>query len=65
MKSKLIYAYSTIIGQLFGANGGSKSARKAEIWQIPQGHPNRPFSEILQRGDQGKLGKKVGLPKGP
>ena len=64
MKSSLVCAYSTFIGQLFGANGGSKSARKAGLLQIPQGHPNRPFSEILQRGDQGKLGEKVGLLKG-
>ena len=64
MKSSLVCAYSTITGQVFGENGGSKSARKAELWQIPQGHPNRPFSEILQRGDQRKLGQKVGLLKG-
>ena len=63
MKWSLVCAYSTFIGQLFGANGVSKSARKARL-QIPQGHPNRPFSEILQRGDQGKLGQKVGLLKG-
>ena len=31
--------------------------KKGEIWQ---GHPNRPFSEIFQRGDQGKLSQKVG-----
>ena len=65
MKSSLVCTYSTIIEQLLGANGGSKSARKAELWQIPQGHPNRPFSEILQRGNQEKLGQKVGLIKGP
>ena len=64
MTSSLVCTYSTIIEQLFGANDGSKSARKAELWQVPQGHPNRPFSEILQRGDQGKLGQKVGLLKG-
>ena len=64
MKSSLVCTYSTIIGQLFGANGGSKSARKAELGQIPQGNPNRQFSLILERGDQGKLGQKVGLIKG-
>ena len=37
-----------------------KSARKAEFWQIGQSDLNRPFSEILQRGDQGKNGSKVG-----
>ena len=40
--------------RLFAANRGSKSARKAELWQIWQGHLNRAFSEILQRWDQGK-----------
>ena len=30
----------------------------------PQGHLNRPFSEILQRGDQGKLLQKVGQLQG-
>ena len=65
MKWSIVCAYSTLIGQLFGANGGFKSARKTGLSQIPQGNPNRPFSEILQRGDQGKLGEKVGLLKGP
>ena len=64
MKLSLACAYSRIIGQLFGARGGSKRSGKAELWQIPQGHPNRPFSETLQRGDQGKLGQKVGRLKG-
>ena len=64
MKSSLVCAYSTFMGQLSGGNGGSKSARKTGLWQIPQGNPNRPVSEILQRGDQGKLGQKVGLLKG-
>ena len=58
MKLSLVYAYSTFIGQLFGGNGGSKSARKAGLLQIPQGHPNRPFSEILQRGTKENLAKK-------
>ena len=37
-----------------------KCARKAELWQIWQGHLNREFSEILQIGDQGQLLKNVG-----
>ena len=64
MKSSFACAQRRIIGQLFSANGSSKSARKAKLWQIPQGHPNRPFSEILQRGDQGKLGQRDGLLNG-
>ena len=36
------------------------SVRIAEWWQIWPGHLNRPFSEILPRGDQGKMLKKVG-----
>ena len=36
------------------------SVRIAELWQIWRGHLNRPFSEILPRGDQGKMLKKVG-----
>ena len=48
------------IRQHFAANRGSKSARKAELWQILQGLLSRAFSEILQIGDQGKLLKNVG-----
>ena len=47
-----------MIEQPFAANGGSKSVRKAEFWQIGQSDLNRPFSEILQRGDQGKMAQK-------
>ena len=47
-----------MIEQPFVADGGSKSVRKAEFWQIGQSDLNRPFSEILQRGDQGKMAKK-------
>ena len=43
-----------MIEQPFTANGGSKSVRKAEFWQIGQSDLNRPFSEILQRGTKGK-----------
>ena len=41
----------------FGAKSGSKSARMAKLWQFSQGHPKAPFSEKVQRGDQGKFFK--------
>ena len=44
-------------GENFGAQGGSKSARIAKLWQFLQGHPKPPFSVKVQRGDQGKLFK--------
>ena len=44
-------------GEHFGAQGGSKSARIAKLWQFLQGHPKPPFSVKVQRGDQGKLFK--------
>ena len=47
-----------MIEQPFDEKGGSKSVRKGEIWQIGQSDLNRPFSEILQRGDQGKMAQK-------
>ena len=47
-----------MIEQPFPGKSGSKSARKAEFWQIGQSGLNRPFSEILQRGDQGKMAQK-------
>ena len=47
-----------MIDQPFSANGGSKNVRKAEVWEIGQSDLNRPFSEILQRGDQGKMAQK-------
>ena len=47
-----------MIEQRFTANSGSKSVRKAEFWQIGQSDLNRPFSEILQREDQGKMDQK-------
>ena len=56
----LVVILSARIGQHSGANGGSKSARKAQLREILQGHLNRPFSEILLRGDQGKMAEKVG-----
>ena len=51
---------SAIIEEHFTTNCASISARRAELWKICQGDLNRPFSEILPRGDQGKMLKKVG-----
>ena len=56
----LTCTWSAIIEEHFAANRTFISARKAELWQICQGDLNRPFSEILPRGDQGKMLKKVG-----
>ena len=56
---------SANIAQHFAANRGSLSARKAELWQIWQGHPQRAFSEILQSCDQGKVLPKEGQKKHP
>ena len=65
----LISTWSAIIEEHFAANCASISARRAELWEICQGDLNRPFSEILPRGDQGKMLKKVrrlyGLQKHP
>ena len=47
-----------MIEQPLAGIGGSKSVRKAEFWQIGQSDLNRPFSEILQRRDQGKMAQK-------
>ena len=58
--SYLIRTWSAIIEEHFAANCASISARRAELWQIFQGDLNRPFSEILPRGDQRKMLKKVG-----
>ena len=44
-----------ISGQHSAANRGSKSAGNSELWPILQKHQNRPFFEILQRGDQGRM----------
>ena len=38
-------------GEDLGANGSSKSARIAKLWQFRQGHPKAVFSEKVQRGD--------------
>ena len=61
--SQLLCASSANIGQHSNANGGSKSARKAQLREILQGNLNRPFSEILLRGNQGKMAEKVGQTK--
>ena len=42
----------------FAAKNGSKSAGKAELWQIWQGDLNRAFSEILQRGGPREISQK-------
>ena len=47
-----------MIEQPFAGNDGSKSVREAEFWQIGKSDLKRPFSEILQRGDQGKMAQK-------
>ena len=52
---KLLPEYKT--GEDFGAQGGSKSARIAKLWQFLQGHPKPVFSVKVQRGDQGKFFK--------
>ena len=61
---KLVSAESAILAKHFGANHGSRSARGAELEQIWQGHLNRPFLEILLRGDQRKTAQKVGRIQG-
>ena len=53
-----------MIEQPLAANGGSKSVRKAEFWQIGQSDLNRPFSEILQWGRPRENGSKVGPTEG-
>ena len=52
---KLLAEFTT--GEDFSAEGGSKSARMAKLWQFLQGHPNPAFSVKVQRGDQGKFFK--------
>ena len=49
-----------MIEQPFAANGGTKSVRKAEFWQIGQSDLNRPVSEILQWVGPRENGSKVG-----
>ena len=52
---KLLAEYET--GEDFGAQGGSKSARIAKLWQFLQGHPKPVFSVKVQGGDEGKFFK--------
>ena len=53
----LVCAWSAKTAKDVGAKSGSKSARIAKLWQFRQGHPKAPFSEKVQRGDQGKFFK--------
>ena len=39
-----VSTYTPKTGQYFGARGGSKSARRAKLWQFLQGHPKPAFS---------------------
>ena len=53
----LVCTWSAKTAKDFGAQSGSKSAQMAKLWQLWQGHPKVPFSEKVQRGDQGKFFK--------
>ena len=53
----LVCTWSAKTAKDFGAKSGSKSSRMAKLWQFSQGHPKAPFSEKVQRGDQGKFFK--------
>ena len=53
----LVCTWSAKTAKDFGAESGSKSARMAKLWQLWQGHPKVPFSEKVQRGDQGNFFK--------
>ena len=53
----LVCTWSAKTAKDFGAKSGSKSARMAKLWQFSQGHPKAPFSEKVQREDQGKFFK--------
>ena len=53
----LVCTYSAKTGKDFGAKGGSKSARRAPLWQFKQGHPKPAFSKKVQGGDPGKFFK--------
>ena len=52
---KLLAEFKT--GEDFRAQGGSKSARMAKLWQFLQGHRKPAFSVKVGRGDQGKFFK--------
>ena len=53
--SELVCSLGAKTGKDFGAEGGSKTAGTAKLWQFLQGHPKPAFSEKVQRGDQGKF----------
>ena len=53
----LVCTWSAKTARDFGAKNGSKSSRMAKLWQFSQGHPKAPFSEKVQREDQGKFFK--------
>ena len=53
----LVCTWSAKTAKDFGAQSGSKSARMAKLWQFSHGHPKAPFSEKVQRGEQGKFFK--------
>ena len=53
----LVWTWGAKTAKDFGSKSGSKSARIAKLWQFSQGHPKAPFSEKVQRGDQGKFFK--------
>ena len=52
-----VSTYTPKTGEDFGAQGGSKSARRAKLWQFLPGHPKPAFSVKVQRGDQGNFFK--------
>ena len=53
-----LYAFKVQrLEKIFGADGGSKSARTAKLWHFLQGHPKPAFSEKVQSRDQGKFFK--------
>ena len=52
-----VCAWSAKTAKDFGAKSGSKSALMAKLWQFSQGHQKAPFSEKVQRRDQGKFFK--------
>ena len=51
----LACAWSAKTAKYFGAKNWFKSAPMAMLWQFSQSHPKAPFSEKVQRGDQGKF----------
>ena len=49
---------------ILAQTGALEMLGKSELWPISQRHQNRPFFEILHRGDQGKIAQKVGRARG-